>query len=143
MRILFLFFFIFFISDLSAQVPMDSLSQFNTPFATVVELSRNETFRSRVGVAMYIRAGQALVDTTNQSTMEKYYEKIFASLVVTEGDNRYFVSLFTNAALTQGAQLETPDELIYAYVSGLWGEIVKAWMYRNGYIKPPSDNGNE
>jgi hypothetical protein len=60
---------------------------------------------------------------------------MFASLIVTEGNNAYFVSLFTNAALTQGANLNTPDAVLYAYVSALWPEILKAWMYRNGYIK--------
>jgi hypothetical protein len=125
-----LFFVFFFLLAVSASAQL----QFNTPFSTVAELSRNEAFRSRVGVAMYVRAGQALVDTVRQGTPEKYYEKLFASLIVTEGDNKYFVSLFTNAALTQGAQLATPDVALYAYVNALWPEIVKAWMYRNGYV---------
>jgi len=125
-----LFFVFFFLLAFSASAQL----QFNTPFSTVAELSRNEAFRSRVGVAMYVRAGQALVDTVRQGTTEKHYEKLFASLIVTEGDNKYFVSLFTNAALTQGAQLATLDAALYAYVNALWPEIFKAWMYRNGYV---------
>ena len=112
-------------------------AQFNTPFADVAALSRDETFRSRVGVAMYIRAGEALIDTVAKEANYAYYEKLFASLIVTEGDNRYFVSLFTNAVLTTGANAQTPDAFLYGGVSALWKNIVEAWMYRNGYVKSP------
>ena len=112
-------------------------AQFNTPFADVAALSRDEAFRSRVGVAMYIRAGEALIDTTTKEANYAYYEKLFASLIVTEGDNRYYVSLFTNAVLTTGANAATPDAYLYGGVSALWQNIVEAWMYRNGYVKMP------
>lgn len=125
-NLLVVFFFLFSFS---------AFAQFNTPFATVADLSKNEAFKSRVGVAMYIRAGQALVDSTRANLQEAYYEKLFASLIVTEGNNQYYVSLFTNAALTQGANQNTPDAQLYAYINALWPEIVKAWMYRNGYVK--------
>lgn len=112
-------------------------AQFNTPFIDIAELSRDESFRSRVGVAMYIRAGEALIDTTAKEANYTYYEKLFASLIVTEGDNRYYVSLFTNAVLTTGAGAATPDAYLYGGVSALWKNIVEAWMYRNGYVKVP------
>ena len=112
-------------------------AQFNTPFADVAALSRDEAFRSRVGVAMYIRAGEALIDTAAKEANYAYYEKLFASLIVTEGDNRYYVSLFTNAVLTTGANAATPDAYLYGGVSALWQNIVEAWMYRNGYVKVP------
>lgn len=115
--------------------------QFNTPFATIAELSKNETFRNRVGVAMYVRAGQAMVDTTAKAAEFAYYEKMFASLIVTEGNNAYYVSLFTNAALSQGANLNTSDVVLYGYVNVLWPQILNAWMYRNGYIKLPVEGG--
>lgn len=115
--------------------------QFNTPFATVAELSKNEAFRNRVGVAMYVKAGQALVDTTAKAAELSYYEKMFASLIVTEGNNAYYVSLFTNAALSQGANLSTPDATLYGYVNALWPQILNAWMYRNGYIKLEAEGG--
>ena len=118
-----------------ALLAFPAIAQFNTPFATVADLSKNEAFKSRVGVAMYIRAGQALVDTANANAEQAYYEKLFASLIVTEGNNQYYVSLFTNAALTQGANQNTPDAQLYAYINALWPDIVKAWMYRNGYVK--------
>jgi hypothetical protein len=110
-------------------------AQFNTPFVDVAKLSRDDDFRSRVGVAMYIRAGEALIDTTTKEANYAYYEKLFASLIVTEGDNRYYVSLFTNAVLTTGANAATPDAYLYGGVSALWRNIVEAWMYRNGYVK--------
>ena len=110
-------------------------AQFNTPFIDVAELSRDEAFRSRVGVAMYIRAGEALIDTVAKEANYAYYEKLFASLIVTEGENRYYVSLFTNAVLTTGANALTPDAYLYGGVSALWKNIVEAWMYRNGYVK--------
>jgi len=126
---------LFFSMLLLCALTVQAQTQFNTPFATVAELSKNEGFRSRVGVAMYVRAGLALTDTTTKAAELAYYEKMFASLIVTEGNNAYFVSLFTNAALTQGANLSTPDVGLYAHISALWPEILKAWMYRNGYIK--------
>lgn len=135
---------IFFISFCLFAFAASAQTQFNTPFSTVAELSKNEVFRNRVGVAMYIRAGQALTDTTPKAAELAYYEKMFASLIVTEGNNAYFVSLFTNAALTQGASPNTPDAGLYGYINALWPEILKAWMYRNGYIKLelPNTDGN-
>jgi len=112
-------------------------AQFNTPFIDVAELSRDEAVRSRLGVGMYIRAGEALIVWTTNEANYAYYEKLFASLIVTEGDNRYFVSLFTNAVLTTGANAQTPDAFLYGGVSALWKNIVEAWMYRNGYVKLP------
>ncbi len=126
MRIL-IFFLTIFSLTLSAQT-------FNTPFIEVVELSKDDTLRSRISVAMYIRAGEALVDTTLKAANTSYYEKLFASQIVTDATNNYFVSLFTNAALTTGVKKETPDVFLYAAISQLWPNIVKAWMYKNGYI---------
>ena len=80
---------------------------------------------------------QALIDTVAKEANYAYYEKLFASLIVTEGDNRYYVSLFTNAVLTTGANAQTPDAYLYGGVSALWKNIVEAWMYRNGYVKLP------
>lgn len=107
---------------------------FNTPFIEVVELSKDDTLRSRISVAMYIRAGEALVDTVPKAANVNYYEKLFASQIVTDATNNYFVSLFTNAALTVGVKKETPDAFLYVAISQLWPNIVKAWMYKNGYI---------
>jgi hypothetical protein len=126
MRIL-IFFLTVFSLTLSAQT-------FNTPFIEVVELSKDDSLRSRISVAMYIRAGEALVDTTLKTANTSYYEKLFASQIVTDATNNYFVSLFTNAALTTGVKKETPDVFLYAAISQLWPNIVKAWMYKNGYI---------
>ena len=126
-----------FIFALFLSIAASAQQQFNTPFADVAALSRDDAFRSRVGVAMYIRAGEALVDTTAKEANYAYYEKLFASLVVTEGDNRYYVSLFTNAVLTTGANAQTPDAFLYGGVSALWKNIIEAWMYRNGYVKLP------
>jgi len=126
MRIL-IFFLTIFSLTLSAQT-------FNTPFIEVVELSKDDSLRSRISVAMYIRAGEALVDTTLKAANTSYYEKLFASQIVTDATNNYFVSLFTNAALTTGVKKETPDVFLYAAISQLWPNIVKAWMYKNGYI---------
>lgn len=112
-------------------------AQFNTPFIDVAELSRDEAFRSRVGVAMYIRAGEALIDTTTKEANYAYYEKLFASQIITNADSRHHISLFTNAVLTKGANLTTPDTYLYEGISALWENIVKSWMYTNGYLKMP------
>jgi hypothetical protein len=120
-----------------------SAQTFNTPFIEVVELSKDDTLRNRISVAMYIRAGEALVDTTLKAANTSYYEKLFASQIVTDATNNYFVSLFTNAALTVGVKKETPDAFLYAAISQLWPNIVKAWMYKNGYIPLVTANPTE
>lgn len=129
MKKLFFIPFLFLAFFVNAQVNQQTLTSIgNVPFTDIAALAKNPEFRNKVAVAMYIKAAETLVDSTKTPPEHK-----FASQIVTEGANEYYISIFVNAVLTTGASLETPDPLLYQGVATLWPNIVKAWLYATGY----------
>jgi hypothetical protein len=129
MKQLFLILFVFTSLFVNAQVKTQNIQNIgNVPFLDIANLARNPEFRNRVAVAMYIKAGETLIDSTQSPKAQE-----FASRIVVEGDNDYYISIFSRAVITTGANKDTPDALLYQGVSVLWPDILKAWLYATGY----------
>jgi len=122
-----------FALNLSAQI------NFTKPFFEISELSENDTLRRRVSVAMNVRAGLVMLDTTQIVAEVQFYERKFAAQIIANSTNPYFLSMFTSAALSQGVTLETPDQLLYMAINTLWPAIFDTWRYNQGYVSftPP------
>lgn len=123
-----------FALNLSAQI------NFTKPFFEISELSENDTLRRRVSVAMNVRAGLVMLDTTQIVAEVQFYERKFAAQIIANSTNPYFLSMFTSAALSQGVTLETPDQLLYLAIDTLWPAIFDTWRYNQGYVSftPPA-----
>ena len=117
-----------FALNLSAQM------NFTKPFLEISELSENDTLRRRVSVAMNVRAGLVMLDTTQIVAEVQFYERKFAAQIIANSTNPYFLSMFTSAALSQGVTLETPDQLLYLAINTLWPAIFDTWRYNQGYV---------
>lgn len=125
---------VLFALNLSAQM------NFTKPFLEISELSENDTLRRRVSVAMNVRAGLVMLDTTQIVAEVQFYERKFAAQIIANSTNPYFLSMFTSAALSQGVTLETPDQLLYLAINTLWPAIFDTWRYNQGYVTftPPA-----
>lgn len=121
-------------STLSAQ------PNFTQPFLEISELSENDTLRRRVSVAMNVRAGLVMLDSTQIVSDVQFFERKFAAQIIANSTNPYFLSMFTSAALSQGVTLETPDQLLYLAINTLWPAIFDTWRYNQGYVTftPPA-----
>lgn len=136
MRIIILIISLLWLFNASAQQVVTT-PQFNTPFYEIANLSKDKQFRDRVGVAMFIKAGEVFKDTTLKEPILNFYEKSFAALIISEPWNDYYLSLFTNAAMSAGVKDTSPDPLLYTAIYSTWNDIFMTWMYRNNYIPKP------
>ena len=93
------------------------------------ELSRNDTFRLRVGAAMYQVATEAFADSTQVQTHE------YAARVLQNASSQQYIDHFTRAALLFPLNNASLDLEIYAVVKQLWPNIVRAWLVETGRIR--------
>lgn len=93
------------------------------------ELSQNDTFRLRVGAAMYQVATEAFADSTQVMTHE------YAARVLQNASSQQYIDHFTRAALLFPLNNASLDLEIYGVIKQLWPNIVRAWLVETGRIK--------
>ena len=99
------------------------------------ELSQNDTFRLRVGAAMYQVATEAFADSTQVQTHE------YAARVLQNANSEQYIDHFTRAALLFPLNNASLDLEIYAVVKQLWPNIVRAWLVETGRIRVDYTSG--
>ena len=93
------------------------------------ELTRNDTFRLRVGAAMYQVATEAFADSLQVQTHE------YAARVLQNASSDQYLDHFTRAVLLFPITNQSADLEIYAVVKQLWPNIVRAWLVETGRIR--------
>lgn len=93
------------------------------------QLSRNDTFRLRVGAAMYQVATEAFADSAQVVTHE------YAARVLQNASSQQYIDHFTRAALLFPLNNASLDLEIYGVIKQLWPNIVRAWLVETGRIK--------
>jgi hypothetical protein len=93
------------------------------------QLSRNDTFRLRVGAAMYQVATEAFADSLQALTHE------YAARVLQNASSDLYLDHFTRAVLLFPITNNSADIEIYAVVKNLWPNIVRAWLIETGRIR--------
>lgn len=93
------------------------------------QLSRNDTFRLRVGAAMYQVATEAFADSLQALTHE------YAARVLQNASSDLYLDHFTRAVLLFPITNNSADLEIYAVVKNLWPNIVRAWLIETGRIR--------
>lgn len=93
------------------------------------KLSENDTFRLRVGAAMYQTATEAFADSTQAITHE------YAARVLQNANSDQYLDHFTRAVLLFPITNQSADLEIYAIVKQLWPNIVRAWLVETGKIR--------
>ena len=93
------------------------------------ELTKNDTFRLRVGAAMYQVATEAFADSTQALTHE------YAARVLQNASSEQYIDHFTRAALLFPLNNASLDIEIYGVIKQLWPNIVRAWLVETGRIK--------
>lgn len=103
--------------------------QAQTSYLQKAELSQNDTFRLRVGAAMYQVATEAFADSAQVVTHE------YAARVLQNASSQQYIDHFTRAALLFPLNNASLDLEIYGVIKQLWPNIVRAWLVETGRIK--------
>lgn len=103
--------------------------QAQTSYLQKAELSQNDTFRLRVGAAMYQVATEAFADSAQVVTHE------YAARVLQNASSQQYIDHFTRAALLFPLNNASLDLEIYGVIKQLWPNIVRAWLVETGRIR--------
>lgn len=108
---------------------MAAAQQGGASYFDKAKLSENDTFRLRVGAAMYQTATEAFADSLQAITHE------YAARVLQNANSDQYLDHFTRAVLLFPITNASADLEIYAIVKQLWPNIVRAWLVETGKIR--------